>query len=350
MAIRNRNGIWHYRFKLDGKEYAQTTGLAAIKRNRNEAQSVETNHRTALREGRNPSHKIQVRTFKDAATDFNGWAKAEYRAHPNSAKRIKTSFASLTEFFGDTPVSLISAGRIEEYKADRVNTDEVRDITIRHDLHALSTFFRYAMKQGWARENPVKQVKIPSDAGATREHVLTIEEERAFFELASGDLADAARLMLEQGMRPDEVLSLAVADVDLEREELYIRRGKTKAARRTANLTAESKRILGRRTEKGTWCFPSPRNPSLVRGRLNNAFDALCTLHPKINFVLYDLRHTFATRMAQAGVDIVTLASILGHSSLRAVQRYIHPAADHKKRAMAIYEAAAVKLATRRPN
>ncbi len=44
--------------------------------------------------------------------------------------------------------------------------------------------------------------------------------------------------------------------------------------------------------------------------------------------------------MAQAGVDLATLAAILGHGSLRSVQKYIHPTAEHKKNAMLRYEEA----------
>ncbi len=59
---------------------------------------------------------------------------------------------------------------------------------------------------------------------------------------------------------------------------------------------------------------------------------------PPIGFVLYDFRHTFATRLAQAGVDLATLAALLGHNSLRIVQKYVHPTADHKRKAMETYE------------
>jgi site-specific recombinase XerD len=64
-------------------------------------------------------------------------------------------------------------------------------------------------------------------------------------------------------------------------------------------------------------------------------------------FVLYDLRHTFATRLAQAGIDLATLAAILGHNSIRIVQRYVHPTAEHKKAAMSRYDAVMIEAEKR---
>src|SRR5215510_15066175 len=45
-------------------------------------------------------------------------------------------------------------------------------------------------------------------------------------------------------------------------------------------------------------------------------------------FVLYSLRHTFLTRLAESGCDIWTLSRIAGHASLTMSQRYIHPSQD----------------------
>ena len=104
----------------------------------------------------------------------------------------------------------------------------------------------------------------------------------------------------------------------------------------------ESRSILARRSlNPSVWVFPSDRKSSAHIGRLNGAHDNVCAetkkQHP-LHFVLYDWRHTLSTEMAQAGVDLVTLAAILGYSSLRVVQKYVHPTADHKRQAMRTFE------------
>ena len=154
--------------------------------------------------------------------------------------------------------------------------------------------------------------------------------------------------MRNQGMRPEEVLSLRKQDVDLERGQLRIRSGKSKAAQRTLDLTSESLAILARRwQDPSVWVFPSDRSSGTHLGRMNGAHDRVCRgtkNQQPLLFVLYDFRHTFATRMAQAGIDLATLAAILGHNSIRIVQRYVHPTAEHKQQAMRRFEESLVAI------
>ena len=57
-----------------------------------------------------------------------------------------------------------------------------------------------------------------------------------------------------------------------------------------------------------------------------------------LGFVLYDFRHTFATRFYEATKGVIALAAVLGHANLRTVMRYVHISQDHHFAAMAMYE------------
>jgi integrase len=208
---------------------------------------------------------------------------------------------------------MIDEGRIEDYKTWRMNEHGVRDVTVRHDLHALSTFFQYAIKQHWTRDNPLRRVEIPSDAEAVRMHVLPPRKRSntSGSQLGIRTCTTLGRLMLNQGMRPEEALALSKFDVNQDRGQLQIRSGKSVSARCILDLTSESQEILARKvTGDSSWIFPASRKPGQHIGRLNSAHDAVCA-KAGLSFVRYDLRHTFATRMAEAGVDLATLAAQL---------------------------------------
>ena len=187
--------------------------------------------------------------FSEAVTSFLESADGEHADKPNTAKRLHTSFASLSRFFGKSPVSAILTGHVNDFKAWRRKEHAVQEVTIRHDLHALSKAYGNFIDHNWARENPVDGVDIPSDKDAVRMYILSREEEERYFADARrhSALYDLGRLMLNQGTRPEEVLELRVDDVDLERSRLTIRKGKSNAARRTLKLTAESREICARR-------------------------------------------------------------------------------------------------------
>ena len=60
-----------------------------------------------------------------------------------------------------------------------------------------------------------------------------------------------------------------------------------------------------------------------------------------LKWYIYDFRHTFAARFAERTRDLVALAAILGHSTLKMVMRYVHPSAEQQRRAMELYQQAA---------
>jgi len=295
--------------------------------------------------------RIAAIPFSEAAAAFLGWAEGEYAGEKRASfLRIRSSFSFIKHFFGKAIVSAITEGQIDDFKSARRKI-EIKEVSIRNDLHALSLFFQYAVRKHWARENVVRKVSIPSSAEAMRINVLSPEQERMYFEtcrwmdraaqfIASSDqkayrdLHDFGRLMIQQGCRPEEVIELRKVDVDLMGRWMHIRAGKTRAARRRLKLTAESAEILVRRmSTPGPFVFPSPRDSKKHRGvTWRSHGEVLAAMKGKPgapNFVSYDLRHTFATRAVVDGMPLPVLAAILGHANLKSIEKYVHISSEH---------------------
>jgi integrase len=151
--------------------------------------------------------------------------------------------ASLRAFFSDRLVSSIQSRDVVDYHDWRANTHKVRDVTIRHDMHNLSKFMKFAIKRGWRPDNPVHAEDIPSDADAVRLNPLTPIQQRAYMKAAANfrDLYDLTRLMINQGCRPEELLCVEKNHVDLYRRYLHIVGGKSTAAKRTLRLSPLSR-------------------------------------------------------------------------------------------------------------
>lgn len=366
--VRVRGKWWHYQFEVNGRKYAGNTGLAGEERNRTAAENYAERKRQSLLNPRLIPSPLAMESdearrrkpFSEAAGEFIVWARdVEYRGKPNTSERLKVSMSSCVLYFGDCPVSQIDASHLEGYKQFRITEHGVRDITLRHDLHALSVFFRYAIKKLWCARNVVESVTIPSDRDAVREHVVSAEEEDEYLATALvlhaafvksrqksqrsqalPNMHDLAVLMLEQGARPEELLAARKEHVDLAAGTLRIAGGKTRAAKRMLNLTERSIAVMERRVQSdGPWLFPSDRRPGQHLTKLQNTHDRIC-VEAGVSFVIYDFRHTFATRMIASGVDAPTVAAIMGHSGLRTIFRYVHPTADMQRNAMAKFSAA----------
>lgn len=404
MTLRAKNGRWEYRFQLPGEvRVTKLTDLEATDANRAKAERLEQAHRDAILKGQKQAKRQRQIGFSDAADLFMQTVSMDHLA--STARRVETSLASLRLHFGVRPLASIRPVDVENYKAWRLNEHQVQPITLRHDLDNLSKMFKWAKRMDLCTGNPTDAITKPSGE-AERVYVVSWDEEMAYFSAAVKypNLHDVARLMLLQGMRPEEVLSLRKDAVNLEAGTLTVIQGKTKAARRTLRLRAESRSILAARMgTEGPWVFPSPRtedhlvklngihdkiieqvygNPSLPRTGAGSGAGAMAggTIAPvagvgrtatsdrevttrkgastargghieglpaePLGFNLYALRHTFATRAAAAGMDLTALAAILGHSGLRCVMKYVHVQQGHMNAQMAQLDAPVVEKRT----
>jgi site-specific recombinase XerD len=120
---------------------------------------------------------------------------------------------------------------------------------------------------------------------------------------------------------------------------LTIQRGKSKAARRVLNITMASRDVLARRLQTpGLWVFRSQKYQERHIGQHQRLWGVV-TAKAGLSMVLYDLRHTFATRAVERGVDLPKLMAILGHANLRSIMRYVHTTQTHLADGMRTFEA-----------
>jgi site-specific recombinase XerD len=138
------------------------------------------------------------------------------------------------------------------------------------------------------------------------------------------------------GLRVSEVVALQVSDIDAERGVLRVRQGKG-ARDRVTLLSPRLLEVLRTywRHERPAppWLFPSQdRRGHLCAGAAKHLY-AKAKQRAGIEKTggLHTLRHTFATHLLEAGVDLPTLQRLLGHKSLRSTAHYMHvmrPAAE----------------------
>jgi integrase len=143
--------------------------------------------------------------------------------------------------------------------------------------------------------------------------------------------------MVETGMCPEEVFTIRKENVHLDQRYVFVPSGKTRFRRRNVPLTEATVHVLKKRlaTAKGPYLFPNRLNPSVPLSTVHKShLDALKDAMISPTFRLYDLRHTFGSRSAMAGVDLPTLKELMGHSTITTTMRYVHPTPEHKRQAV----------------
>jgi integrase len=346
MALFKRGKIWWYEFEAGGarvRESARTTV-------RSQAVQREVIRKAEILLEKQPSkpEASSVGFSSFAYNEFSTWCANEHREKPSTCARYMRSIKALAEFLGDKTLGAIDSGWVEKYKLHRSRQKRknardgrlVSPAAINRDLAVLRILFSFAIRLRKASHNPVGEVRFLKETSRYL-RVLTSAEEARYLQAASPLLKDVAVVMLEAGMRPGEVCSLRVSDIDIKGESVYIRAGKTPNATRFIPLTRRALAVFQKRISAAIteWLFPCPHDASKPVHEVRKAHDAAVRrsgIHP--HFRLYDLRHTALSRMAMAGIDLATLKELAGHSQIQMTMRYVHPTPEHKRRAVDKFE------------
>lgn len=248
------------------------------------------------------------------------------RKAKSTIKCYVASVARLAEHFGRPPEQ-ISREEVRDYIHSLIAHRKLATNSVNTMVSGIQFFYQHVMKQP------------KFDLSVRRKRVLRLPEPLARNEISrllegTKNLKHRTMLMTTYGggLRVGEVVHLKVSDIHSERMLIYIRNGKGAKDR----YTLLSQRLL---TELRTywsvhrpkeWLFPNRDGNPLSSASLQKTFyRAKERAGITRGHGIHCLRHSFATHLLEAGVDLSVIAQLLGHRSISTTARYLHVTNKH---------------------
>jgi integrase len=276
---------------------------------------------------------VYKRPIKIAFGDFSKRYMEYAKANKRSWLRDEQMLKPLTEHFSsERPLTEILPVDIEGYKLHR--RAQVSGSTVNRELALLKRMFNLAIEWDlFLDRNPVCRVRFFKEFNIHR-RTLSIDEEEKLLRNAAPFLQDLITFALNTGLRVGELFSLQWSSVDLEQDVLNVYASKT-GKTRPIPVNSESRRILeawalGRKNDFVFYNHDTGR-PFVD---LKAGFALACRKAGISDVTWHTLRHTFASRLVERGVDIVTVQQLLGHSTVTVTMRYTHTNLASKKSAI----------------
>lgn len=257
----------------------------------------------------------------------------------NTVMRDKTLRKHIEKNFGDYSLSGVTSEMLSDYRQGRYNKGK-SVATVNRELAFFRNAYNVAIRHyKWCSKNPVSDIKLDRENNQ-RDKWLTVEQEARLLPNLTGRYQDIVRLVINTGLREDEALSLTESKVDLFRKVIIVKGKGDKT--RTIPLNKIAFDILKERSKtrhiNSDLVFPSSEGTKIQRQRLLIAFKKAVKKAGIVDFTFHDLRHTFATRLAQAGVDLYAISKLLGHSDIGTTQRYAHHCPESLRHSVEILE------------
>lgn len=279
---------------------------------------------------------------------FFNYLNYERRASAHSLQAYQTDLEQLQSFLKTTaeglPLLELSRGHLRAWLVQLMQKG-LEASTIQRKLAACSSFFRWAMREGRAKENPARQLPSPKKPKRLPKTI----EEKDLRRLLDGlllatdfsTMRDALilEILYQTGMRRSELIHLKLTDIDWGQNCFRVL-GKGNKMRLLPLAPALATRI---RTyiEQRQDTFPDngsgyllltdkgrPLYPKLVYNITKHYLGMVTTAEARSPHVL---RHSFATHLLNAGAALNDLKDLLGHTSLAATQVYTHNSIERLK-------------------
>ncbi len=312
MSLFKRGNVWWSYLFLDGIRHQQSTGTS----NRKRAEKIEDKLKQELNDRR-----FQI-VQSDPAITF-GAVAARFVASGAVRPHHLYHLQFLLPFFSDLPALRITKSLAEDFRKTRHTANPaIKDATINRDLSVLRRVFNWALDEQLIAQNPLTRLKMARER-RTRRQVLSFAEEERLLGVATDHLRAMIIIALDTGMRRGEITSQLWEDIDLVQKTLFVTRSKTpEGESREIPLTARLyEYFLEHRKPEGLVVDFRGHPIHFVQHTWRTALKHGGVRHVRF----HDLRHTFNTRLMEAGVLQEIRMSIMGHSTGSKIQSiYTH--------------------------
>jgi len=270
-----------------------------------------------------------------SSLEEEGRSKHTIKAYASDIKQFQTW---LEETYGEekfTPSSITKLD-ITSYRSYLLTVAQRKPSGINRALSSLSAFCSWAQKQGYISGNPVdgvpqaKQVKAPPKALEDKDLNRLL---RTVYKAGKKRDIAIVELMVGAGLRIGEVEALDLQDIKINERKGFVEIRQGKGSKyRTVPLNKDVRKAILDYLEEER---PQDDSPSLFisqkGGRLtSNAIWKVIKKYAKEaglpDITPHSLRHTFGTNLIRKhGVDIVTTATLMGHSNISTTAIYTRP-------------------------
>ncbi|MGD0921670.1 MAG: site-specific integrase [Terriglobia bacterium] len=337
MSIYKRGGVWWYHFWFEGQHIQRPTKLTSRKM----ALRIESVHKAQLALGKHGLAKKENPKFSDFAARYLKYSEANKPAF--TVERYYVPRA-LVPFLGRYRLNEISAYTVEKFKQKRLDAG-LKKSSINREVGLVKSMLSTAVKWELVETNGARDAKLFKLDGPPVERVLSYEEEAKLLQACdhpelhflAPHLKPIILVAVYTGLRRGEILRLRWADIDLDNGILIVRKSKTRAGQgRVMYVNAVLRATLQQWREEveGEWVFPSPKNSKEHVGDIKHSFCRAVKIAEIPHITFHQLRHTFCSRLSDAGVPLAVIQELAGHASIVMTRRYMHPANELKRKAV----------------
>jgi len=322
MGLYKRGQAWWMSFTWNGKQYRRPTETT----NRKLAEKIYGKVLTQIAEGKwFESVPGSDKTVRELLAHYIKVHTAKNKV-PSSLVRDEGIAKRLNAAFGDVTLNKLRPRDISEFKIRRREEGAAAN-TVNNELVLLGHAFNLAMREWeWVDSNPVSRVS-KEKVNNKVERWLTNEEEQSILALSPAWLREVVIFAINTGLRQGELMNLTWDRVDLFRKTLTILEQKNKG-KDTLPLNELALDVLKARYKvrsiKSNRVFFNSEGERLDASNLRRSFYLVVEKAKVSKCRFHDLRHTFATRLVQAGVDLYKVQKLMRHKSPIMTQRYAH--------------------------